>query len=131
MGEMKPTERLQALTRPGKDSDGEVMLAQQIAFQKPYLPMPVREYHFARAVGRRWRFDFCWPDRKFAVEVEGGVYRAAGGAHQRPRRFLADMEKYNTAAALGWTVWRFSTEQVEAMHAYDAIKSFFAERVAQ
>lgn len=126
---MKPTERFQALLRPGRDSDGEVLLAQHIAFQKPYLPMPVRELQFAKAaMGRLWRFDFAWPDLMFAVEIEGGQFMASGGAHQRPYRFAGDMEKYNAAAALGWKVWRFTTEQVEQMEAYRRIAEWFAQR---
>ena len=54
---------------------------------------------------RKWRLDFAWPREKVAVEVEGGVY--GRGRHVRPAGFIADCEKYNAAAQLGWLVLRF------------------------
>ena len=64
---------------------------------------PVREFKFHPA--RRWRFDFCWPDRMVAVEIEGGIW--TNGRHSRGSGAIGDMEKYNAAAALGWFVFRF------------------------
>lgn len=54
---------------------------------------------------RKWRFDFAWPDLLVAAEVEGGVF--VRGRHVSPKGFVADCEKYNAAAQLGWTVLRF------------------------
>ena len=73
------------------------------------LPVPDREVVFARP--RRWRFDLAWPDRKLAVEVEGGGY--VYGRHARPAGFEADCEKYNEAALLGWTVLRVTPHMVD------------------
>lgn len=53
---------------------------------------------------RKWRFDYAFPDFKVALEVEGGVF--TGGRHTRSVGFIKDIEKYNTAAMLGWTVVR-------------------------
>lgn len=53
---------------------------------------------------RKWRFDYAFPDFKVALEVEGGVF--TGGRHTRSLGFLKDIEKYNSAAVLGWTVVR-------------------------
>jgi very-short-patch-repair endonuclease len=64
-----------------------------------------REFPFAPP--RKWRFDFAFPEKKLAVEVEGGF----GGRHQRGG-FVTDMEKYNAAAKLGWMVLRFTTAMV-------------------
>lgn len=69
---------------------------------------PMREYAFARP--RRWRFDFAWPEQKLAVEIEGGVW--TNGRHTRGSGFVADTEKYNAAALLGWKVLRFHTNAV-------------------
>ncbi|MGI0119640.1 hypothetical protein [Zooshikella sp. RANM57] len=43
------------------------------------LPKPETEYIFHPS--RCWRFDFAWPDRKLAVEVEGGGW--SNGRHTR------------------------------------------------
>ena len=62
----------------------------------------VKEFRFHPT--RRWRFDYAIPSHKIALEVEGGVF--TGGRHIRSKGFIGDMEKYNEAARLGWTVVR-------------------------
>ena len=62
----------------------------------------VREHRFCPP--RLWRFDFAWPERALAVEIEGAVF--AGGRHTRGAGFVADAEKYATATLLGWRVLR-------------------------
>ena len=69
------------------------------------LPVPVEEYNFDAELGRRHRFDFAWPDRKIAVEVEGNAWGVKGGGRHMQD---SDLEKYNIAATLGWRVLRFS-----------------------
>ena len=66
---------------------------------------PVREFQFHRT--RKWRFDFYFPEKKLAVEVEGGY----GGRHQRTG-FATDMAKYNAAARVEIMVLRFTTRDV-------------------
>jgi very-short-patch-repair endonuclease len=69
------------------------------------LPAPIRELRFAPP--RRWRFDYAWPARQLALEIEGGTW--TGGRHVRGKGYEADCEKYNAAALLGWTVLRVTT----------------------
>ncbi len=80
-------------------------LLQQL--QAAQLPEPVREYRFC---SRRWRFDFAWRVQGVAVEVEGGVW--ARGRHNRGAGFEADLEKYNTAAIMGWLVLRYTERAI-------------------
>jgi len=90
------------------------------------LPEPYAEYNFARDIvghgpGIRkrlreaglqdWRFDFAWPDKLIAVELEGGVW--ARGRHVRGRGYESDCEKYNLAQSLGWSVYRFTSGMLE------------------
>lgn len=63
----------------------------------------VREYEFS--TWRRWRFDYAIPSYRIAIEVEGGLFHP-NGRHIRPEGFRRDMEKYNEAAILGWTLLR-------------------------
>lgn len=72
------------------------------------LPLPEQEYKFHHR--RKWRFDFAWPKLKIAIEAEGGQWTQ--GRHQRGQGFADDCEKYNHAAALGWFVYRFTTDQI-------------------
>ena len=69
----------------------------------------VREYRFCPP--RRWRFDCCWPNYNVAVELEGGVWTR--GRHTRPAGYQKDIEKYNTATALGYRVLRFTANDLE------------------
>jgi hypothetical protein len=87
---------------------------------KSLLNGMVREYRFcAQAVGgegkglrerlkkeklQDWRFDFAWPGKKVAVEIDGGLWLANGGRHNTD----GDRHKINIAQAMGWTVFRFS-----------------------
>ncbi len=68
----------------------------------------VKEYRFYAP--RKWRFDYALPLYKIAVEVEGGVWTA--GRHIRPQGFLNDITKYNTAALLGWRVFRTTPDDL-------------------
>jgi len=70
------------------------------------IPLPIREYRFHAT--RKWRFDFAWPDLKVAIEIDGGAFAFGGGKHMQPR----DFEKLNTAASLGWKVYRFSPDMI-------------------
>ena len=69
-----------------------------------------REYRFHET--RRWRFDFAWPFKRIAVEVEGVTH--TGGRHQRPAGYTADAEKYNEAVMLGWRVLRGTQAMVKS-----------------
>ena len=62
----------------------------------------VKEYKFHPV--RKWRFDYAIPAALVAIEVEGGVW--TGGRHINPKGFLNDMEKYNSATLMGWSVYR-------------------------
>lgn len=88
------------------NSIGEERLALHIRATR--LPDPEREYRFDDK--RRWRFDFAWPDRKIAVEVEGGTW--GGGRHTTGAGFKADCEKYAAAQLAGWIVLRVTTDHV-------------------
>ncbi len=94
-------------------------LAQQIAtLVLAYkFTAPQREYRFCE--GRKWQFDFAWPGKKVAVEYEGGIYSHLG--HTRVGRFVSDMQKYNEAAILGWTVLRFGPDETRTAKAMNTM----------
>ncbi|CAA9447715.1 MAG: hypothetical protein AVDCRST_MAG02-566 [uncultured Rubrobacteraceae bacterium] len=73
------------------------------------LPIPKRGVKFHPA--RDWRFDYYWPELRFALEVEGGQ-SVPGGHHQRRGGYEADCLKYAEAALMGFTLLRFTSKQV-------------------
>lgn len=88
-------------------SEGEATLVQHLKTHKISFE---QEYKFHPT--RKWRADFLITGTKILIEVEGGIW--SGGRHTRGKGFLGDMKKYNEAAMMGFSVLRFSTEQVKA-----------------
>lgn len=78
---------------------------------------------------RAWRFDYAFPDQWLAIEIEGGIWSSGGGRHNRGRGFQNDLDKYNTAASLGWTVFRFSCEDVLKGKEIQLLKKWLFRRV--
>lgn len=115
--------RLAAGTKPpSKKSTGEETLALQIRSLR--LREPIREYRFHST--RKWRFDFAWPELKFAVEVEG-----MGGRHQTHSGFKGDLEKYHAAFMQFWIVYRCTSAMVKSGLAIEAIEHFMKARAPQ
>ena len=79
----------------------------------------VREYRFY--IARKWRFDYALPKYKIALEVEGGVWTQ--GRHTRPKGFLGDIDKYNTAALCGWRVFRTTPAKLMSQDTILLLKS--------
>ena len=63
---------------------------------------------------RKWRFDFAHPATKTAIEIEGGVWGQS--RHTKPVGYIKDCEKYNAAAAAGWTVFRLTGYHINEEH---------------
>lgn len=64
---------------------------------------------------RRWRADYAITNRMkngqmILLEIEGGIW--SRGRHTRGKGYQADLNKYNCAAMAGYSVLRFSTEDV-------------------
>ena len=68
------------------------------ALKQAGIPAPVAEHRFHPV--RKWRFDFCWPEQKLALEIQGGLF--VKGRHSRGASMLKDYEKFNAAASMGW-----------------------------
>ena len=71
------------------------------------------------------RFDFAWPQIKFAVEVEGGIF--VNGAHTRGAHFRSDCEKYAEALLLGWRVLRVEDSMIRKGRALQIIETILKE----
>ena len=78
---------------------------------------------FAREHNREWRLDFALPEIKLGLEVDGGIWQKGGGYHSHPTGIIANMEKKNAAALLGWRVLCFTPEQVMAGVAFAFARS--------
>lgn len=87
----------------------------------------VREYCFHET--RKWRFDIAVPDYQLAIEIEGGIHPfrdkrgnlVMQGGHTTGRGYQQNLDKYNEATAQGWTLFRFSVEDVKTGRAKDVL----------
>jgi hypothetical protein len=64
-----------------------------------------REYPFHPE--RKWRFDFAIPEKKIAIEYQGGIFMAKSG-HSSIKGQSRDQEKMNQAQILGWKVLSYN-----------------------
>lgn len=74
------------------------------------LADPEREFEFDKQTKRKHRFDFAWPDKKLAVEVNGQAWNVKGGGRHGKD---SDLEKLNIAILLGWRVLQFSPAMLD------------------
>jgi len=84
------------------------------------LPIPCREFMFC---ARRWRIDFAWPERKIALEVDGGIW--TGGGHTRGSGVIRDQDKMNRATILGWRIIHCTPADVKAGKVFGLLKELF------
>jgi very-short-patch-repair endonuclease len=77
-------------------------------YKQTNLPPLQQEVKFHET--RKWKFDFAIVELKIAIEIEGGTWNY--GRHTRPKGYQNDCNKYNAAQALGWKVFRFTTDDI-------------------
>ena len=106
-------------------SKGEQLFMDQL--MEHQLDIPKTEYRFLKK--RRFRFDFAWPDRMIAMEVEGGVWMKGGGGHTTGKGYTRDLEKYNLATLHGWEVYRFTTQDVTKEIAIAFMKNIIINKI--
>lgn len=130
---LKPRSKRKAVAKGKKHESKADVLADQLKAEGIKF---LREYRFSFvAVGspdkgirkaisstglKDWRFDFLIEGTMFAVEVDGGTW--SGGRHTRGAGFAEDCIKCNEAAILGYTVLRFTSDQVNSGVALSAIR---------
>lgn len=67
-----------------------------------------REYRFHNT--RQWRFDMAIPALKIAIEYEGTMSKKS--RHTSVTGYTGDLEKYNEASMLGWTLLRYNAMNI-------------------
>lgn len=106
---------------PSAKSLGEETFYLHILLDK--VPLPKRQFKFHDV--RQWQADFCWPELKLIVEIDG-ITGGAGGRHQRAEGFSEDCIKLNVATLLGYAVLRFTPKHVKSGYAIQTVKDFIA-----
>lgn len=80
-------------------------LAQQIALAG--LEAPICEFKFAMSIGRQYRADLAWENRKLLVEVDGGC-------HAVRKRWHDGILRGQIAQQLGYRIVTVMPEQVKS-----------------
>lgn len=132
---VEPTRDKLRKAHPRAGSRLEAILAQHIKLEG--LPQPELQYRFAKEIGREFRFDFAWPDRKLAAEVDGGRFllRRSKKQHGRlvPVGYHATVEDYrkmNAAIQLGWRVLKYTDSMVTSGEAVRELRSILMPKEA-
>jgi len=91
------------------------------------LPEPIREY--TAIPGRRFRWDFAWPNFRLLLEVQGGTWGKGGkggpSAHSGGLAASRDCEKGNLATCAGWRTLNVTTDQIRKGEAVRFLQAFF------
>lgn len=76
----------------------------------------------------QWEFDFCFPEYKLFVEIDGGMW--SRGAHGHPIDLVRNQRKRNDAALAGYYVLSFMTDHVKhgKKPALEFLMRYFAAR---
>lgn len=83
------------------------------------MERPHREYKFALELGRKYRADLAYPDRKLLIEVDGG-------AHAVRKRWHDGIIRTQIAQQLGYRVLIVMPEQVKSGEALKLIEQALA-----
>lgn len=99
------------------DIAGEIeMSAMRAAAGEPTIAdPPARFFRFDPA--RAWHFDFAWPSKMIAAEVE-----PATTLTRSARLYRNELDKFNSAALRGWRVFRFTPHDVRDGRAMELLR---------
>ena len=115
----KPTTKTRKAKRGGKNAQKQPKYDAFCLLLRQHLGEEVVAEHRFHPT-RLWRFDYAIPSHRIAIEIDGGVW--IEGRHNRPKGYIADLEKFNNAAALGWRVLKFTPQQKFTTKALRLIK---------
>ena len=108
---------LKKLLAEAKRSEGETLFENILRIEGRDLPDPETQYKFCE--GREFTFDFAFPYKMVAVEVDGGnllvrISKRTGKPVAVGRHIqVADLIRNDRATAEGWRVLHFTKDMLE------------------
>lgn len=103
-----------------RDLEGEYALQIRMAgITEPYR-------QFKAIEGRKFAWDFAWPDYKLLVEVNGGTWVKSG--HSSGSGLNRDATKGNLAAINGWFTMTFTGDHIDDGTALKQTQDFFKSK---
>lgn len=123
-GEAAPASRKRPPVKGGLPSSCDSPLEETFLGQlrQLRLPEPVRQHRATE--GRKWAWDFAYPDLSppLLIDLHGGVWTQ--GRHSRAAGMRNDFEKHNRAVMDGFQVLLFTSPMVT-----DGSAAFLVERL--
>lgn len=100
--EVKMKVSISAIKKPSKEKDwiNKCLWANSLVNAIPFTT----EYQFHPV--RKWRFDWCFPSIKLAIEYNGIMSEKS--RHTTITGYTKDMDKLNAAQQLGWIVLQYT-----------------------
>lgn len=95
---LKKAKQKKAIKSKGKDAIGLFLIESGLVFESEF------KFHSTR----KWRFDWALPGHMIAIEYEGIFSEKS--RHTSIVGYSNDIEKYNSAIALGWRVLRYTAK---------------------
>lgn len=84
------------------------------------IPAPTLEVKFHDT--RKWRLDFAYPDRRIAIEYQGGNFSGGKGGHSSIAGLMRDYEKFTEAALHGWLLILIDAASVRSGQAVEWVR---------
>jgi very-short-patch-repair endonuclease len=89
-------------------------------------PNFIAEYPFGKAIGRKNRADFAWPEYRLALEIDGGIF--IGKGHGSAVGIWKDQEKGNLYAFLRWHLLRITPDDIQSGYAVSLLQAWFSQQ---
>ena len=98
---------------------GNKSLLEELFYEHVRKDLPLPKRQFQAVPGRKWSWDFAWPDHMVLVEIQGGTH--SQGRHVRPEGYEGDCRKGNNATLLGYRCYSFTGQMVTKGEALEFI----------
>lgn len=76
---------------------------------------------FKAIPGRKWAWDFAYPQAKVLIEVHGGTWSSGKSGHTSGAGIRRDCEKANAATLAGWRCFAFTSDMIRDDKAHPLI----------
>lgn len=110
-----------------EDSELEKKFFKQI--KEEGLPVPERQCRQPWPK-RRFRADFCWPEERLVIEVDGATWKGKFGRHTSGPGYERDCEKRAIAVINGWRFINVTSRQVRDGQALEWASSLLSAHTA-
>jgi len=99
----------------------------ELATQLTYAGLGGFVAQFRAIEGRKFAWDFSWPEQRLLVEVHGGTFARSKKGHSTGMGINRDCEKANLATLAGWRVLSVDTKQIHSGQALRWIQQALGE----